>query len=53
MSTEIKTWQVINGKLQPLAMTLAEAGRKEAQDLEKWIASNPAILSAGIIILGR
>ena len=53
MSTEIKTWQVIDGKLQPVAMSLAEAGRKEAQDLEEWIASYPAIVGAGIIIIGR
>jgi len=53
MSTEIKTWQVIDGKLQPVAMSLAEAGRKEAQDLEEWIASNPAIIGTGITILGR
>ncbi|MCC9079053.1 endonuclease NucS [Litorilinea aerophila] len=53
MSTEIKTWQVIKGKLQPVATSLAEAGRKEAQDLEEWIVSNPAIIGAGIAIIGR
>jgi len=53
MSTEIKTWQVIDGKLQPVNSSLAAAGRKEAQDLEEWIASQPAIIGSGIAIIGR
>jgi len=35
MSTEIKTWQVIDGKLQPVNTSLAAVGRKETQDLEE------------------
>lgn len=50
MSTEIKTWQVIDGKLQPVDGRLMDAGRKESQDLEAWIASNPAIVSTDIIL---
>lgn len=53
MSTEIKTWQVIDGKLQPVNTSLAVAGRKEAQDLEEWIASQPTIIGAGITVIGR
>jgi len=53
MSTEIKTWQVIDGKLQPVNTSLAIAGRKEAQDLEEWIASQPTIIGTGITIIGR
>ncbi len=53
MSTEIKVWQVVNDKLQPVNTTLAAAGRKEAQDLEEWIASQPSIIGAGITIIGR
>ncbi|RMG64490.1 MAG: DUF91 domain-containing protein [Calditrichaeota bacterium] len=53
MGTEIKTWQVVSGKLQPVNTSLAEAGRRETQDLEEWIVSNPAIIGAGISIIGR
>ncbi len=53
MSTEIKTWQIVDGKLKPIDEGLVDAGRKEAQDLETWIASNPAIVSADIAFIGR
>jgi hypothetical protein len=53
MSTEIKTWQVVDGKLQPVDGKMIDAGRKESQDLETWIASNPAIVSTDITIIGR
>jgi len=53
MSTEIKTWQVVDGKLQPVSEGLADAGRKESQDLEPWIASNPGIVSTDITFIGR
>jgi hypothetical protein len=53
MPTQIKTWQVVNGKLQPVATRMADAGRKEAHDLEEWIVSNPAIISSDIVVIGR
>ncbi|MCB9153894.1 MAG: DUF91 domain-containing protein [Caldilineae bacterium] len=53
MATEIKTWQIINGKLVIVETTLADSGRKEALDLEAWIASNPAIIGSGVVIIGR
>ena len=53
MATEIKTWQIIDGKLEILEMTLADAGRTEAFDLESWIASNPTIIGSGLAIIGR
>jgi hypothetical protein len=53
MSTEIKTWQVVGDKLQPVDGRLVDAGRKEFQDLESWIASNPGIVSTDITIIGR
>lgn len=53
MPTQIKTWQVVNGKLQPVDTSLVDAGRKEAHDLEEWIASNPSIISPDIVIIGR
>lgn len=53
MSTEIKTWQIIDGMLQPVDGGLADAGRKESQDLETWLASNPSIVSTDIAFIGR
>ncbi len=53
MSTEIQVWQVSDGRLQPLEGGLAEAGRREYEDLEAWIASNPAIIGRDIAIIGR
>lgn len=53
MSTEIQVWQVSDGHLQPLEGGLAEAGRWEYEDLEAWIASNPAIIGRDITIIGR
>jgi hypothetical protein len=53
MPTQIKTWQVVNGELQPVDTRMANAGRKEAHDLEEWIASNPSIISPDIVVIGR
>ena len=53
MATEIKVWQIINGKLQLIETTMIEAGRKETEDLEKWIKSNPLILGEDILIIGE
>jgi len=53
MSTEIKTWLVVDGKLQPVDSGLVDSGRKEYADLETWIASNPAIVSTDITFIGR
>ncbi len=36
-----------------MSTTLTDAGRKETHDLEEWIVSNPAIVSADITIIGR
>jgi hypothetical protein len=49
MPTQIKTWQVVNGELQPVDTRMANAGRKEAHDLEEWIASNPSIISPDML----
>ncbi len=53
MATEIKVWQIINGKLEPIEVSMTEAGRKEVQDLEKWIKSKPDILGEDILIIGE
>ena len=53
MATEIKTWQIINGKLEPIDTSLAKQNRNEPQNLESWIASYPTILASDIVIVGR
>jgi hypothetical protein len=53
MGTEIKTWQIVDGKLQSIVTNLKNEGRTEPYDLEPWLESNPAILGPGIVIIGR
>ncbi len=53
MSTEIKTWEIIYGELKPINTTLAENGKNEREDLEKWIKTNPKILGENIVIIGE
>lgn len=53
MATEINTWQIINGKLSQVSSSLVENGRKERDDLEQWIKSNPEILGNDIAIIGE
>jgi len=53
MTTEIKVWQIINGNLEPIEASMADAGRREADDLEKWIKTNPIILGDDILIIGE
>src|SRR5918998_1190140 len=53
MATDIKAWEIINGQLKPLVTSLANEGRKEALDLEEWIASDPSIVRPGLRVIGR
>lgn len=53
MGTEIKTWQIVGGKLQPVSTNLKNEGKTEPYDLEPWIASHPAIIGADIAVIGR
>lgn len=53
MATEIKTWEIIDGKLQEVRTSLTAEGRTEPYDLEEWINSNPDILGPDIKIIGR
>jgi len=53
MGTEIKTWQIVNGKLTAINTALKDEGRTEPYDLEPWLASNPEIIAADIMIIGR
>ena len=53
MATQIRTWQIINGRLEPIASQLKDHGRTEPYDLEPWIESNPTIVGEDIAIIGR
>jgi hypothetical protein len=53
MGTEIKTWQIVNGKLTAINAALKDDGRTEPYDLEPWLASNPEIIGTDIMIIGQ
>lgn len=53
MATEIKTWEIIDGELSEINTTLAQNGRKEKDDLEKWLKTNPKILGNDILVFGE
>ena len=53
MGTEIHTWQVLDGKLQPIESALKTEGRTEPYDLEPWIESRPEIIGSDILLIGR
>jgi len=53
MTTRIKTWQIVDGKLEVVESAMAEEGRTEVYDLEAWIASNPSIVGLDLVIIGR
>lgn len=53
MTTEIGVWEIIDGKLESIDVSLAQAGRREVQDLERWIKNNPIILGQDILIIGE
>ncbi len=53
MATEIKLWQIEEGKLVPSETSMIDAGRTETKDLEQWIKSNPEILGEGIVLIGE
>jgi hypothetical protein len=53
MASEIKSWLITDGKLEPINSSLSNCNRREREDLEQWIKSNPAILGDDIIIIGE
>lgn len=53
MATEIKTWEIIDGELTEINTSLAQNGRKEKDDLEKWLKTNPKILGDNILVFGE
>jgi RecB family endonuclease NucS len=53
MGTEVKLWQIVEGKLQSVNTSLKKEGKTEPYDLEPWIASNPEIIGPNIVIIGK
>ena len=53
MATNIKTWEIVEGKLSPIKSTLADNNRKETEHLESWIKTKPEILGTDILIIGE
>ncbi len=53
MTTEIKSWEIVDGRLVPVESRLADHGRTEALDLESWLESEPSIIRPGLRIIGR
>ena len=53
MTTEIRVWHIVDGNLEPIDVSLIQAGRREVDDLEVWIKSHPSILGGGILIIGE
>lgn len=53
MATEIGVWQILNGGLEEIEISMVEAGKKEVEDLENWIRNNPMILGQDILIIGE
>lgn len=51
MGTEIKTWQIVDGELQPVSKDFKDDGIE--RELEAWIESNPGILGPDIVVVGR
>ena len=52
MATEIGVWQIIDEKLKPIDISLAESGDME-KDFEKWIKECPQVLGRDILIIGE
>ncbi len=53
MTTEIKSWEIVDGRLVPVESRLVDYGRREALDLESWLESDPSIIRPGLRIIGR
>ena len=53
MASEIKSWLISDGNLSPIKSSLVDSGRREKEDLEQWIKSNPSVLGDDIAIIGE
>lgn len=53
MGTEIKIWQILDGKMIQVQTSMKSEARTEVYDLEPWIASQPEIVGTDLLIIGR
>ncbi len=54
MAREIKTWEIKNSKLISIdSVSMSKEGRREKEDLEAWIRSDPSILGENILLIGE
>lgn len=53
MATEIRVWQIINGVLEPVTVSMAQEGKREVEDLQRWIKSHPTILGEDLALIGE
>ncbi len=53
MASQIKSWQILDGKLVPIESSLSDNARKEKDDLERWVKSNPSVLGDDIALIGE
>jgi len=53
MATEIRVWQIVDGALEPVTSSMAQEGRREVEDLERWIRTHPAILGEDLALIGE
>ncbi len=53
MSRQVRVWEIQDGKLVSVETSMDEAGRKEVEHLEAWLADNPALLGDDLIIIGE
>jgi hypothetical protein len=53
MTTEIHIWQIKDGRLASVDTSLSEAGRREVEDLQRWIKSDPIILGGNLVLIGE
>lgn len=53
MATEIRVWQIVNGALEPITASMVQEGRREVEDLQQWVRSQPAILGEDLVLIGE
>jgi uncharacterized protein (DUF433 family) len=53
MATEIRVWQILDGALEPATASMLQEGRREVDDLQRWIRSHPSILGGDLAIIGE
>jgi len=53
MATEIRVWQIVDGALEIVTSSMVQEGRREVEDLQRWIRSHPAILGEDLALIGE